>query len=255
MSGGSFGSEYASFYDALYSDKNYEAECDLIEGLFHRHAQETIRSILDLGCGTGSHSVPLAARGYEVTGVDLSEPMLEQARQKIAGRENLRFVRADVRTVDLERPFDAVLMMFAVLGYQTSDEDLRDALNAVAKHLSLGGLFLGDVWYGPAVVEIQPSDREKVVQASDGELTRLASPNLDAASNLCAVHYRLIRKDGDREVQVGEENHTMRYFFPDDLRHSLEQTGLELLDLGPFPCFDGELSGSTWNAMFVARRV
>ena len=82
MSPKAFGIQYASFYDALYSEKDYEAECDLIEEIVHRYGDGGVNTILDLGCGTGGHTIPLSQRGYMVTGVDRSEPMLAQARLK-----------------------------------------------------------------------------------------------------------------------------------------------------------------------------
>jgi len=77
-----FGQVYADQYDLLYSDKNYEAECDLIEEVFRRYAKSSVETILDLGCGTGGHAFPLARRGYRVTGVDRSAEMLAHAREK-----------------------------------------------------------------------------------------------------------------------------------------------------------------------------
>jgi ubiquinone/menaquinone biosynthesis C-methylase UbiE len=79
-----FGSIYADCYDAFYQKKDYEAECDLIERLFKTYASAQIKTVLDLGCGTGNHTISLARRGFEVIGVDRSESMLAQARKKAA---------------------------------------------------------------------------------------------------------------------------------------------------------------------------
>src|SRR6266498_3666978 len=79
-----FGSNYADAYDILYHDKDYAVECDLIERLFQRFGDDSIASVLDLGCGTGNHSLLLDQRGYEVVGVDRSASMLDHARRKAA---------------------------------------------------------------------------------------------------------------------------------------------------------------------------
>jgi len=172
--------------------------------------------------------------------------MLAQARLKAT---EVNFVRGDVRELDLGRRYDVVLMMFAVLGYQTSDEDLERALGTVARHLDRGGLFVGDVWYGPAVVAIQPSERSKVVKMADGELTRLATPRLDPIYNLCTVDYKLVDGAG---VVVGEEQHTMRYFFIEELARWFSKVGLELRAMHSFPDIDSDLTSSTWSALFCA---
>ena len=66
-----FGKTYASAYDAMYAEKDYEGEVDLLEAAFERFGSR-VESVLDLGCGTGNHLAPLARRGYEVAGVDRS---------------------------------------------------------------------------------------------------------------------------------------------------------------------------------------
>ena len=152
-----FGPDYAAAYDLLYAEKDYEAECDILEGIFGT-TPRPVRTVLDLGCGTGALTVRLAQRGYQVVGVDLSESMLDGARERArkAGRVALDLVRDDIRTVRLDRTFDAVICMFAVLGYQTSDEGVTDSLDTVRAHLAPGGTFVFDVWYGPAVEATGP---------------------------------------------------------------------------------------------------
>ena len=101
---------YAEAYDALYRDKDYQGECDLLERLFERYTA-SVRSVLDLGCGTGNHTLPLAQRGYRITGVDRSEHMLRQARTK-AGSGDAEappapcFLQADIRSLQLPERFD-----------------------------------------------------------------------------------------------------------------------------------------------------
>lgn len=77
-----FSTDYAAVYDALYADKNYSSECDLLERVFREHAARPVRGILDLGCGTGGHALMLAQRGYEVVGVDGSTAMIARAAAK-----------------------------------------------------------------------------------------------------------------------------------------------------------------------------
>jgi len=74
--------KYANYYDILYQDKDYKKECDFLEKIFEKYSKKRINSILDLGCGTGSHSLILAKRDYEVSGVDLSSQMINRARNK-----------------------------------------------------------------------------------------------------------------------------------------------------------------------------
>src|SRR5437016_9234863 len=135
-----FGEAYARAYDVLYQDKDYEHECDLFEECFSRFGDGPIRTVLDLGCGTGGHAIPLARRGYEVVGVDRSCDMLDQARGKAkdAGLA-VTFREGDARTVDIGRNFEVVVVMFAVIGYQLTNADVRALLATVRRHLHPGG--------------------------------------------------------------------------------------------------------------------
>ena len=77
-----FEDELAEIYDLIYQDKDYEKEIDFIEQIFHNYSSHPIKTILDGGCGTGGHALPLAKRGYQVSAIDLSEAMLKRARKK-----------------------------------------------------------------------------------------------------------------------------------------------------------------------------
>lgn len=245
-----FGSTYATHYDLMYGAKDYQAECDLLEELFARLALGRVHSILDLGCGTGNHAFPLAARGYQVTGVDQSEQMLQTARSKLRRGSGPEFVHSEIQRLSLGRRFEAVLMMFAVMGYLDGEPDLRDGLRTVREHLAPGGLFIADFWYGPAVTAIGPSVRTLELDTPDGRLLRTATPTLDTAHHRCTVHYQLSDAEG---VLQAEETHSMRYFFPDELQTRLDEAQLDLLALLPFPALDGTPDENTWNALLCAR--
>jgi SAM-dependent methyltransferase len=255
-----FGSDYADAYDILYHDKDYAAECDLIERLFQRYGGGSIASVLDLGCGTGNHFLLLEQRGYEVVGVDRSAGMLTHARRKAAKSDHRNdrreaFYQADIRDFDLQRLFDAVLSMFAVLGYQLENSDVLAALKTARRHLRLGGLLIFDVWYGPAVLHQRPSQRVKVSPTPAGHILRVASGELNISRHLCTVKNDVWRFEGDRLVSKTDECHAVRYFFSQELSLFLQCTGFAPVRLGAFPEFDREPDETVWNVLGVARAV
>ena len=253
-----FDSGYADAYDLLYSEKDYVAECELIEKLFKTFNDAPIRHVLDLGCGTGNHAIPLTQRGYDVTGIDSSESMLDNAQRKaleLLGKSDIAFLLGDVRSIDLQRHFDAALMMFAVLGYQLDNTDVLSALRTTRNHLRPGGLLIFDVWYGPAVLHQRPSQRIKVIPTQEGEILRVASGELDIQRHVCTVHYHVCRSEGKRLVAHTEESHSIRYFFPRELDLFLECSGFTPVRLQAFPGFDRDPDETTWNVLGVARAV
>jgi SAM-dependent methyltransferase len=252
-----FRQDYADHYDLFYAEKDYEAECDMLEEVFRRYGKAPIRTILDLGCGTGNHAFPLAQRGYEVTGVDRSGDMLGHARSKVAQFESLShalptFQQGDLRSLDLGRKFDVVLMMFAVLGYQLTNEDVLAALKAVRRHLKPDGLFICDVWYGPAVLSIRPGDKIKTIPTQDGKVIRIASGSLDSYHHLATVDYHVLHLSGRTIVSESKEAHQMRYFFPQELNLFMAGCGLRLLDLRAFSDLERPPSEGTWNTLVFA---
>lgn len=253
-----FGPAYASHYDELYRDKEYRAECDAIEEAFRRYGPGPVRTVLDLGCGTGTHALCLAERGYRVVGVDRSEEMLRLARAKHDSSRPVpetEFLAGDLRSLDLGRRFDAVLMMFAVLGYQLDDAAVRASLASVRRHLAPGGLFVFDVWHGPAVLAERPSERFKTIEQDGGRIVRSSKGELDEARHICTVSFRIWRVVDGTTTNETEEMHTMRYFFPDELEQFLADQRLELLRLTAFPSLDQDPDVGTWNVLGVARAV
>jgi SAM-dependent methyltransferase len=185
--------------------------------------------------------------------------MLAQAQRKARQTFNVQrsnvptFCQGDLRMIDLGRTFDAVLMMFAVLSYQRTNDDLAAALTTVRRHLAPGGLFVCDFWYGPAVLTIRPGDRVKVIPLHDGKLIRTASGRLDIRRHLCEIHYHLWHLNGDRVLSETEEMHRMRFFFPLELELTLGQAGLALQSLTAFPDLDRPADETTWNALAIAK--
>ena len=225
-----FGHVYAAAYDRIYRDKDYDAECEVIDRVFQQFAAKPVRKVLDLGCGTGNHALRLAARGYEVVGLDRSSDMLRIAERKAREKGiGLRVHQADLRDLNLAETFDAVLMMFAVLGYQLENSDVLSALRGAHKHLHSAGLLLFDVWYGPAVLTQRPADRVRMIKTEEGTLLRTSSGELDIRRQICMVDIHLWHMNGDRILDETKENHFMRYFFPQELELFLEVSGFRLL--------------------------
>ncbi len=255
-----FGDAYASAYDRLYQDKDYATEVDAVEDAFGTYAAVPVRRVLDLGCGTGGHALPLARRGYDVTGIDLSPAMIAQAKAKAEAGLTVTFTQGDLRRLDEALPeagsYDAALILFAVLGYLPTNADLRAALSGVRRALRRGGLLVFDGWYGPAVLADPPGERVRVIDAGDGRtILRAASGHLDARHHRCTVDYRLWTLEGDRVVAHAEERHEMRFFFPLEIEAALEAAGFEPVALGPFPHLDRDLEDGSWTFIAAARAV
>lgn len=249
--------KYAAYYNLLYRDKDYSAEAAYVHSLIQQHCPGA-RSVLNLGCGTGNHDFELANFGYGVTGVDLSGEMLAAAQARLDSMPFTphlpRFIQGDVRTVRLEKAFDAVISLFHVMSYQASNDDLRAAFATVNEHLAPGGCFLFDCWYGPGVLRDLPAVRVKRMEDERIEFVRIAEPVMHPNDNLVDVAYQAIITDKlTGNVEKLSELHRMRYLFVPEVQLLLQGAGLRIRACHEWMS-ERSPDFSSWNACFVITR-
>lgn len=248
---------YASAYDALYHDKDYEGECDFVEAAADRYLDHRASTILDLGCGTGGHAIPFAQRGYHVAGLDQSAEMIERARRKKTGlnghTDYVNFHIGDARRADLGSSFDLVTCMFAVLSYQTADRDVVELFRNARRHLEPGGLFICDYWHGPGVLALRPLARTKTADLPGETIIRTSTPTLDEAAHTVTVDIVTRHEHDGLRFDESREQHCVRYFFPSEISRFLTSAGLRPLHFCAFPDFDQPPTEQHWNAAVIAR--
>ena len=115
--------------------------------------------VLDLACGSGEHAVRLAKRGLEVVGVDIAPSLVTHCRERsgVEGTETARFEQGDMRELDFEGAFDAVLLLSGSFGFY-DDETNEDVLARMARALRPGGQVLIDV-FDPTRMVVRPPRR------------------------------------------------------------------------------------------------
>ena len=243
--------DYSAYYDLLYKDKDYPAEAAYVLGLLRAH-DPSISSLIDLGCGSGRHTVEFARQGLRVTGVDRSPDMLAEARRRSVGAE---WIESDIVHYRAGRPVDAAVALFHVFSYLAAGEQIETFLANVAQSLEPGGLFLFDFWYGPAVLAQKPAVRVKRMESEAYEILRTAEPVLIDEKNIVEVHYTvIIRGKKDGSVQTITESHTMRYFFIPEVEQWLGRAGFRMLDRHEWMT-GSALSPDTWSATVLAQRA
>lgn len=173
-------------------------------------------AILDVGCGTGRHSLELARRGYRVTGIDLSDKMLEEARE-IARTEELKveFIQADATEFSLNRIFDGCICIcegaFGLLsmGEDPFQRDLR-ILKNVSQVLKPGALFLLTALNGMKMIR---QYQEKDVE--EGRFDPVAVVETTPLSEML--------EEGPEDIYVREKG-----FLATELKLMLEKAGFQL---------------------------
>lgn len=136
---------FAEYYDSLTSNVSYDETAKYVTDILDENGIKK-GILLDLACGTGTMSVQMAKRGYEVIGIDNSPEMLSEAREKAyeAG-EDILFLCQDMCDIDLYGTVECTICLLDSLNHLESEEELLAAFKGVSLFTVPGGLFIFDV--------------------------------------------------------------------------------------------------------------
>ncbi len=213
-----FDDRYLRIYGPLTSP---EATQEQVEGILAYLDLPEGASILDLACGYGRIAIPLARRGFQVTGLDLSEALLGQARA--AAREagvQVTWHRGDMREIPWSDTFDAVISIFTSFGYFENDRENQRVLEGARRALKPGGRLLLDVMNRDWRVR-QDIQRHWF---EGGELIVLAEPWLDPVAGRTGETWRWLEGG---EWQTMEFD--VRIYTATELKAMVEAAGLRWL--------------------------
>lgn len=187
--------------------------------------------ILELCCGTGRLTIPIAQEGYNIYGVDYTSSMLEQAQAKAAkaGGLEINFMEADIRTFDLQEQFDLIFIPFNSIHHLYRNEDLFRTLECVKKHLKDGAQFLFDC-FNPNIQYIVENEKEQTVIAeykTDDDRYVLIKQTMryESATQINRIKWHYFINGEFHSIQ----NLDMRLFFPQELDSYLKQAGFSII--------------------------
>lgn len=247
--------DYAYYYNAFYQDKDYRTEAKQVDSLLKRYGKD-IHKIINYGCGTGKHDMEFSKLGYQCTGIDMSQLMIDIAQENARKESvNIDFSVADIRTYEPEKKYDAVVSLFHVMSYQNSNEDALSAFISARQALNKDGLFLFDVWYGPGVLSDVPTVRVREIDDDKYRLIRIARPIMHDKANVVDVCYEVLVIDkASNETKSIKETHNMRYFFRPELEYLLKEAGFILINNLDCKTLK-ETDFNSWTSYFIAKAI
>ncbi len=229
----------ARVYDRLNAEIDYTAWADFIETCFDRFLPHRPELVLDLACGTGSMTLPLAARGYDMIGVDGSADMLSEAYARAEGADRILFLQQDMRTFELYGTVGAVTCCLDSLNYLLSPEDLLACFRCVHNYLDPDGLFLFDMntpykfrhVYGnnayvleDELVWDEGTDQEERAAIYCGWQNSFCEDTM-----LCDFELSLFEELPNGEYRRADEHQVERCYSMQEIEKALAEAGLELL--------------------------
>ncbi|ERI09639.1 class I SAM-dependent methyltransferase [Aneurinibacillus aneurinilyticus] len=238
--------DWTDYYDIVSNGLDRDVEFYTSLGL------EADGTVLDLGCGTGRISIPMALKGIEVVGVDASEKMLEKARAKAdmaQVNDKITFIHDDMRTFELGRTFQLAMIPYRSFLHLLSVKEQMAALRQVSKHLAEGGLLALNVFV-PTIQHLYEQNEKSstrgiyMIPGSEDRLVVWDYTRYDHFRQIAEIIRQYERTDQDGVVvqRVVSPLH-IRYIFPSELHHLLRLAGFGIVErYGDFSkkAFDSE---------------
>lgn len=215
----------ADYYGRINGPDRVRSAYPFLHDLFRRRGPVT--SVLDVACGTFALDLPLAERGYEVVGRDLSEAMLAVARRNLrAAGLTAHIAQGDMRSLRLGRTFDAVLCLGTAFNYLTEPGDARKTLRTARLHLRPGGLLVLDLT-NFASFGANPRNVRAETDYRDPDGTRIAIyafNEQDRAKQIHTARFLTLVHRGD-QIQLSFDESPLRMWTKPKLAKALERGG------------------------------
>jgi cyclopropane fatty-acyl-phospholipid synthase-like methyltransferase len=217
-----FNKNYSDVYNKIYKKKKYLKEADYISAILKKN-KILKGDILELGLGTGNHAKYLLKKKYKITGVEKSSSMIAFAK-KIP---KLKCILGDVRTVRLNKKFNAVISMFHVINYMLSSLDLNNFFKTANIHLNDNGLLVFDTWNDRSV-KIKNLSDSKAFKINNYIITRKSNSKI-IKNKIISIKFKFINALNNKIISTFSEKHLIRYFSFREIMLKAKQNGFQLI--------------------------
>lgn len=208
------------FYDAIYSFKDYCEEAQRLAAFITKHLLSGGNRLLDVACGTGHH-IQYLMEHFNSEGIDLSQEMLEIARQRTPG---IPYHHADMIDFNLNRKYDVVTCLFSSIGYVMTLDNLSRAVTCMANHLLPGGVLLIEPWFTPEAWH-PGMVHANFIDEPELKIARINTSHVEGRLSYFDFHYLVGTPEG---VEYFIERHELGLFTQDEMHAALAGVGLEV---------------------------
>ena len=218
--------DFASVYDTFMDETPYDHWCEFIIKVL-KHYQIEDGLILDLGCGTGNITERLAAKGYDMIGVDYSSQMLSVAMEKNrSNKYDILYLLQDMREFELYGTVRAVVSICDSINYLLEEEELEEVFRLVNNYLDPGGIFLFDFntpyKYGQIIGDTTIAENRE-------ECSFIWENYYYPEEEINEYDLTIFVKEEGNIFKKFQENHFQRGYQVHQIKKALEKAGMEFL--------------------------
>lgn len=212
----------SKYYDLMYvNDESYQAEVNKVVSLVEQYKKSKGNTLLDIACGTGAQAAYLQSH-FMITGIDISNEMLEVAENKI---ENAIFINADMCDFNLNNQYDVIVNLYGSIGQAESLEHMQMSMNCVFKHLKQGGVFILTPWSTKESFNEALVCRTKTFDLSG--FCRMETVKRDSNEKIRIDYHHLISDNLD--VTYYKHTNFITLFSESEYETSIQNAGMKIL--------------------------
>jgi SAM-dependent methyltransferase len=217
-------------YDAQIYD-GFNKQTDDLEFYKTFFSSHKISKVLELCCGTGRLTIPLYESGINITGLDFTKSMLNEASKKSKNKGyQIPLLNGDMRTFNLDSKFDAIFIPFNSIHHLFSNEDLFSTLNTTQKHLTDNGYLIID-YFNPSIRYIVENEKQTVkiadYETEDGRKVVInQTMHYEDDTQINRIKWQYIVNN---QVHSNEAL-DMRIFYPKEIDSYIEQNGYKIVN-------------------------
>ncbi|AJD92926.1 hypothetical protein JMA_36090 [Jeotgalibacillus malaysiensis] len=238
-------------------DKEYESYLPELP-LLIKWASKNPGIIIDLACGTGRVTIPLAKEGFQVMGIDVHKGMLEAAQKKSssAGIE-IEWLAEDCTDLNIGIKVSLIYTVGNSFQHFLTNEAQDGLLRSVNRHLEDEGMLIFSTRFPGAEELLQPPEEEYWRSYQDGEFTVDVSTISHYDELEQVQHYTTIRKYKDRHDEIVNEKRTnisLRYVYPKEMERLLDLHGFEILNVYE-DWKETPVKNESYEMVYVCRKI
>lgn len=244
---------FYGYYDILFKSKDYSKETEIVFKLAKKYGKAPT-TVLEIGAGTGNHTIEIAKKATTVLAIDTDPNMVHLAKEKI---DNLNIKNVTVTEKSIEQldsqSFDLSLALFNVVTYISEIDQLVSFMKGVSTHLAPDGIFIFDCWNGVAAIKDPPKSKNITVHQNGKLIESNLTSKTDLFNQKTTLNYN-IRVTNGKFTEEDDFSFDQILWTPMQIIQALKEAGLEMIFCSPLMEPESKATDKDWKIMFVARK-
>ncbi len=247
---------FYKYYDTIFFEKNYRKETEFLIKKSSEILGANPKKILEIGCGTGNHTLNLASKNIPITAIDIDAEMISIAIEKIqnAGFDFVKIINSPIEILE-DSEFDVAIAMFNVITYIPDTKNLISFFKAVHHRINAKAIFIFDCWNGIAALKDPPGNKKTEVQVGNELVSCIVTSETDFWKQKTKLTYQLqVKNFTDLTVQNGTFSFNQTLWTPMQIEYCLNEAGFEIFSSNKLLEDKANANCEDWKIMYICQK-